>query len=67
MLNAYWCHNTFKKDGKADCNCLPSCTSINYMDNVEVTRSDLAYEKYLKAIGSKLGATDGSDYTLLRI
>lgn len=40
------------KRGKTDCNCLPSCTSINY--DAEISQADFEFEKVFKAYGADL-------------
>lgn len=46
-------HSEENKRGTTDCNCLPSCTSINY--DAEISQADYEFEKVFNAYGADLG------------
>lgn len=55
----------FSKFGKTDCNCLPSCTSINY--DAEISQADYDFVKVLQAHEEDLAQLPNSSLARLTI
>lgn len=51
-------------DNKVNCNCVPSCTSINY--ETEVSESDVDFQKMLEAAGVASEIESGMVLTVLK-